>query len=207
MAQFNITQLITGPLTGRNLVVRVASSYAIFIVILSVAYIFGVYALPEGALKDFPLVSNLVFSKRSTLGLQVLKTVAFNLMVVSMVIAANLFRVRALPFGCLPIWANTVVMGLMAGSDSFGGSISSRTAYGSLMFLKIGFLEFSAYILACVATTGITMFYAERWRGVGFRKVARLKELKLTKSEMYLLLLSLALLILAAFNEWTAVYD
>ncbi len=197
----------TSPLTDHNLAVRILSSYAVFVVLLSVTYIFGLYVLPEGALKDFPLVANVALGKEHTFVTQVLKTIAFNLMLVSMIIVANMFRVRSLPFGYLPIWANTAIMGLMAGSNSFSGSISSRTTYGWTMFLKIGFLEFSSYILACAATVGLTMFYADRWRGTRFRKVMRLKELKLTKSEVYLLILSLVLLILAAFNEWAAGTD
>ena len=70
------------------------------------------------------------------------------------------------------------------------------------MFLRIGFLEFSAYILVCAATVGLAMFHADRWRGEQFKRIRRLRDMRLSKQELVLALVALGLLIVAAYNEW-----
>ena len=71
-----------------------------------------------------------------------------------------------------------------------------------MMFLQIGFLEFSAYILGCAATVGLAMFHADRWRGSPFERTRGWKDLSLSKEELVVLLIAMVLLIIAAYNEW-----
>jgi len=114
----------------------------------------------------------------------------------------NHLRVRRFTFGYLPLYANTALMGLFAGTNSFSGGISTYTLRGWLAFLQIGFLEFSAYILGCAATVGLAMFHADRWRGEQFRRIRGWRTLPLSRQEIAVMVVALILLVFGAFNEW-----
>ena len=143
----------------------------------------------------------MVFEEKESSLSSFTKTLVYNIFVLGIIVGVNHYGVRSFTLGYLPLYANTVMIGLFAGTNSFSGGISAYTLEGWLLFLQIGFLEFSAYIFACVATVNLAMFYAERWRGEKFRKIRRFKEVKLSKYELLFLLVSLILLVLAAFNE------
>ena len=182
--------------------VRTGYAFMFFFTFLALAYAFGLLFLPEGIMKELPLPALMVFEEKESFLSSFTKTLVYNLFVLGIIVGVNHYRVRSFTLGYLPLYANTVIIGLFAGTNSFSGGISAYTLEGWLLFLQIGFLEFSAYIFACVATVNLAMFYAERWRGEKFRKIRRFKEVKLSKYELSFLLMSLILLVLAAFNEW-----
>ncbi|RMF62079.1 MAG: hypothetical protein D6743_12655 [Calditrichaeota bacterium] len=188
-----------------NLWYRMARAYFAFFFLLAAAYFFAFFLLPEGCLKDLPIPSSALLGETGSLLSLRLKTLGYNLLVLGVIVCANHFRVRQFTFGYLPLLADTVILGLFAGSNSFSGPVSAYSLKGWLLFLRIGFLEFSAYIFACVSTTKLAMYHAERWRGQQFRKVRKLKEIALTFQERLVLAISLILLFLAAFNEWSAI--
>jgi len=132
----------------------------------------------------------------------VARTATYNLFALLLIVGMNHFRVGRFTLGYLPLYANTVLMGLFAGTNSFSGGVSTYTLEGWLMFLRIGFLEFSAYILVCAATVGLAMFHADRWRGEQFKTIRGLRDVRLSKQELVLALVALGLLIAAAYNEW-----
>jgi len=191
-----------GNLGHGHLWVRTGYAFVLFFAILALAYAFGFLFLPEGIMKELPLPSLLVFEEKESFLSSFIKTLLYNLFMLGMIIGLNHYRVQSFTFGYLPLYTNTVMMGLFAGTNSFSGGISTYTLDGLFLFLQIGFLEFSAYILACVATVNLAMFHAERWRGEKFRKIRRFKDVKLSKYELLFLLMSLILLVVAAFNEW-----
>ena len=185
-----------------SLWVRTGYAFMFFFIFLALAYAFGFLFLPEGIMKELPLPSLMVFEEKESLLSSFTKTLVYNLFVLGLIVGVNHYRVRSFTLGYLPLYANTVMMGLFAGTNSFSEGISAYTLEGWLLFLQIGFLEFLAYIFACVATVNLAMFHAERWRGEKFRKIRRFKEVKLSKYELLFLLVSLILLVVAAFNEW-----
>jgi len=189
-------------LCHESLWVRTGYAFMFFFAFLALAYTFGFLFLPEGIMKELPLPSLMVLKEKDSFLSSFIKTLVYNLFMLSIIIGSNHYRVRSLTFGYLPIYANTIIMGLFAGTNSFSGGISTYTLDGWLLFLQIGFLEFSAYILACTATVNLAMFHAERWRGERFQKIRRFKDARLSKHEILLLLISLTILAVAAFNEW-----
>lgn len=184
---------------------RVGYAYLCFFILLALTYAFGLLFLPEGIMSALPLPSLTLFEGEQSFSSLVTRTVAYNLFALLLIAAMNHFRVRRFTFGYLPLYANTVLLGLFAGTNSFGGGISTYTIEGWMMFLRIGFLEFSAYILVCAATMGLAMFHADRWRGEQFRRLRRFSEIKLSTQELIVVLVALGLLIIAAFNEWKSV--
>lgn len=185
-----------------SLWVRTGYAFLLFFVLLAFAYAFGFLFLPGGIMKELPLPSLIVFEEKESLLFSFTKALVYNLFMLGLIVGMNHYRVRSFALGYLPLYVNTVMMGLFAGTNSFSGGISAYTLEGWLLFLQIGFLEFSAYIFACVATVNLAMFHAERWHGEKFRKIRRFKEVKLSKYELLFLLVSLILLVVAAFNEW-----
>lgn len=189
-------------LCHESLWVRTGYGFMFFFAFLVFAYTFGFLFLPEGIMKELPLPSLMVFKEKESFLSSFIKTLVYNLFVLGLIIGSNHYRVQKLTFGYFPIYANTIIMGLFAGTNSFSGSISTYTLEGGILFLKIGFLEFSAYIFACVSTVNLAMFHAERWRGEKFKKIRGFKDVRLSKHEILFLLISLILLVVAAFNEW-----
>jgi hypothetical protein len=185
-----------------KLSLRVRYAYLCFFVLLALAYALGLFFLPEGAMKALPLPSLTIFEGEQSFSSLVARTVAYNLFGLLLIVGMNHFRVRRFTFGYLPVYANTFLMGLFAGTNSFSGGISTYTVEGWMMFLRIGFLEFSAYILVCAATVGLAMFHADRWRGEQFKRIRRFREDTLSTQEIGVLFGALGILIVAAFNEW-----
>ena len=153
-------------------------------------------------MKGIPFGSIMFFKGKGDFQKNFINTVVFNLFMTGIIIGANHYRVKFFNFGYLPLYANTIIMGLFAGTNSFSGGVSTYTLKGWFLFFQIGFPEFLAYIFACTATTNLTMFYAERWRGENFKKLRNFKQIKLSGQEIILLLLSLILILISAFNEW-----
>ena len=183
---------------------RLGYTYVCFFILLALAYVFGLLLLPQGVMSTLPMPSlSLTFLEGElSFSSLVVRTAACNLFALLLIVVANQFRVRRFTFGYLPLFANTFLPGLFAGTDSFSGGISARIIEGWTMFLRIGFLEFSAYILVCVATIGLAMFHADRWRGEPFKRIRRFREIRLSAPELIAVIVALGLLILAAFNEW-----
>lgn len=181
---------------------RIGYTFAVFFALFFFTYALGFLLLPEGILKEIPMLVDLVFGETASFPSSVTRTIAMNGFTFVLIIAMNLFRVRAFTFGYLPLYANTALMGLFAGTNSFEGSVSTYTLAGWRLFFHIGFVEFSAYVFACTATVGLAIFHAEQWRGEKFQRVRRLRDVRLSGSELALLLSGMGLLVLAAFNEW-----
>ena len=185
-----------------NLWTRVGYAYLGFFVLLALAYAVGWLFLPEGGMRDLPLPSLAFFEGAQALPTLVVRTAVYNLLALAFVVAMNHLRVGRFTFGYLPLYANTVLMGLFAGTNSFSGGVSTYTLEGWTVFLRIGFLEFSAYLLACAATVNLAMFHADRWRGEPFRRIREFGAVRLSRQEVAVVLVALGLLVVAAYNEW-----
>ena len=185
----------------QRLGVRLATAYLLFFGLLAGSYALGLL-LPEGALRHLPLPSSALLGETGSPLLLAVQTLGYNLFLLLLILGANHFRIGHFTLGYLPLYANVILLGLFAGSDSFAGGVSSRNLEGWLLFLRVGFLEFSAYILACAATVPLAMFHADRWRGESFRRLRRFQDVRLSWQEWACLLLALGLLALAAVSEW-----
>lgn len=190
-------------LSDERLLIRIGYGFLFFAIILVLGFIVGFLVLPEGILRGIPLPSLILLGTSDSLLITIIKTFVINtLFVLVPLIVLNHLRVRTFTFGYLYLFSQTFVMGLFAGTNSFGGGISAYTVEGWLLFFQIGFVEFSSYILFCVATVNLVMFHANRWRHEQFQRIRNFRDFQLSKSEILLLLIALGLLGLAAFNEW-----
>ncbi|MGB3346518.1 MAG: hypothetical protein WBA71_04610 [Candidatus Humimicrobiia bacterium] len=113
-------------------------------------------------MKEFPLLSLIVFEEKESFLSSLIKILIYNLFMLSIIIGLNHYIVRYLTFGYFPLYASTIMMELFAGTNSFSGVIPTYTLEGWLLFLQIGFLDFSAYIFACIATINLAMFHTVR---------------------------------------------
>ncbi len=193
---------ISGNLSHDNLWIRSGYAFLYFFAFLALAYAFGFLILPEGVMKELPIPALMVFQAEASFFSSFIKTAAYNSFMLLVIIGMNLYRVRSLTLGNFPLYTNTVIMGLFAGTNSFSGDVSTFTLEGWLLFLQNGFLEFSAYILACAATVRLAVFHAKRWRGEKFKKIREFKEIRLSKLELLFQLIAFGLLAIAALNEW-----
>jgi len=173
-----------------------------FFILLALTYAFGLFFLPTGVMQTLPLPSLVFFEGGASFSSLVAQTIAYNLYALLLIVVSNHFRVDQFTFGYLPLYANTILLGLFAGTDSFSGNISARTIDGWILFLQIGFLEFSAYILVCTATVSLAMFHADKWRGEQFRKIRKFIESRLSLQEVITILVAIGILFVAAYNEW-----
>ncbi|MHA1246303.1 MAG: hypothetical protein ACTSPE_03185 [Candidatus Thorarchaeota archaeon] len=187
---------------GEDLARRVIAAFVLFVVLLLLSFAVGAFILLAGAMSEIPLLSVLAFAGEESLVSAVTKALLINLFMIALIMLANHCRVRDLNFGYLVIYANTVLMGLFAGTDSFAGGVSTFTLDGWLLFARIGLVEFSAYILICAATVPLTVYYADAWRGEDFRRTRNFRNVSLNRSEAALIVLSFLLLLVAAVNEW-----
>ena len=193
---------IIGNLSHNNIWIRAGYAYLFFFTLLASSYTFGFLFMPEGIMKEIPFPSLMVFEEMDPFLSLLFKTIVINTYALIIIIVGNHLRVRSFTFGYLPLFTNTVFMGLFAGTNSFSGTISAYSLKGLWMFLQIGFLEFSAYIIVCAATVNLAMYHAEKWHGEKFKKIRSFWEFHLSKLELIFLLIAFVLLAFAAFNEW-----
>ncbi|RMF58884.1 MAG: hypothetical protein D6748_07595 [Calditrichaeota bacterium] len=197
-------QLITG-LNHEKLFCRIGYAYLAFFILLTGSYLIGYLFLPEGIMQHFPSPALTFLEGNHSFSTLFFSTLGYNLFILMLIIGMNLFRVKQFTFGYLPLYANTVILGFFAGTNSFSGGVSSYSLEGWLMFARIGFLEFSAYILGCAATVGLVMFHSEKWRGESFTRIRGWSQLRLKRGEVGVLFIAVALLIMGAYNEWTMI--
>lgn len=182
---------------------RLFYAYFYFVILLLATYIGARALLPEGSMRNFPALSSSIFERGpdSTLS-HILTTLLINLVFAMLIVACNTMRVGTFTLGYLPLYANTAIPGLFAGSNSFSGGISAYTWTGLKAFMLIGFLEFSAYIFICDASVRATIFHANRWRGESFKRLEPRQKFHPTTGETVCFILAAMLLGIASVNEW-----
>ena len=192
---------------------RVLWLYGLYMLLSNAAYLFGYSVLPEGFMRGSPQVAvgRLVAGATSfwsEFGL----TLVFNLGLVAVIgVLLNLNQVRGFPAGYVVPISLGLVSNLISGTNSFGASdLRAYNAWdGMALGLSIGGAEMLAYILVIAATAGLGVHHYRswwRWSGVWQpAKLKRLRDLRLSRSEILCLALGILLLIAAAFREtWLA---
>lgn len=192
---------------------RVLWLYGLYMLLANAAYLFGYTLLPEGFMRGSPQVGvgRLAASATSFWG-EFGLTLLFNLgLVVITGALLNLNRVRGFPTGYILPISLGLISGLIAGTNSFAASdLRLYNAWeGMALGLSIGGVEMLAYILAIAATAGLGVYqYRSWWRWSGAWapvKLRRVRDLRLSRSELICLVLGIVLLIAAAYREtWLA---
>ena len=192
---------------------RVLWLYGLYMLLSNAAYLFGYSVLPEGFMRGSPQVAvgRLVdgaTSFWSEFGL----TLVFNLGLVAVTgVLLNLNQVGGFPAGYVVPISLGLVSGLISGTNSFAASdLRAYNAWdGMALGLSIGGVEMLAYILVIAATAGLGVYqYRSWWRWSGEwqpAKLKRLRDVRLSRSEIVCLALGVLLLIAAAYREtWLA---
>jgi hypothetical protein len=188
---------------------RVLWLYGLYMLLSNAAYLFGYSVLPEGFMRGSPQVAvgRLVAGATSfwsEFGL----TLVFNLGLVAVIgLLLNLNQVRGFPMGYILPISLGLVSGLISGTNSFAASdLRAYNAWdGMALGLSIGGVEMLAYILVIAATAGLGVYhYRSWWRWSGEwqpAKLKRLRDVRLSGSEIVCLALGGALLLAAAYRE------
>lgn len=188
---------------------RVLWLYGLYMLLSNAAYLFGYTLLPEGVMRGTPYVAagRVVSSAASSWG-EFGLTLLFNLgLVVLMSVLLNLNQVRGFPMGYILPISLGLVSGLISGTNSFAASDLRQynARDGMALGLSIGGVEMLAYILVIAATAGLGVYQYRswwRWRGAWAPvKLRRLRDVRLSGSEIVCLALGIVLLIAAAYRE------
>lgn len=185
---------------------RVLLLYGTYNLCHNLAFLVGYHLLAPGAMKGtHPALIASRVAEASTYWSEFAGTLALNLLVMgSICVLLNLQRVGTTPLGyTVPLFLG-VTTGLFLGTNSLvavdlsGVPFLSGTATG----LKIGGAEMLGYVCLIAATAGISTHQRQTWwRKEKFVRVRRLRDLRLSRGEVVVLALGLALIVAAAFRE------
>jgi len=118
-------------------------------------------------------------------------------------VGANLQQVRGFPLGYVIPIALGIVSGLVTGTNSYVADDLSRYSVreGMALGLSIGGLEMLAYIMIIAATVKVGIYQYRSlvdWKPV---KAMNLRDVRLSRQEVFCLLAGVLLLVLAAYRE------
>jgi len=197
-------------LTQDNVFKRTLLLYGIYTLLFDICFVFGFYFLPEGFMRGSPqMAAGEAVARTTSFWPQFGLTLLFNLGVYAIIsIVSNFNQVRGFPAGYLipPILAMT--QGLIVGTNSFiaddldrYSSIREALALGK----TIGGLETLGFILIIASTVKYGVYqYQSWWRWSGKwrpTQLMRLRDVRLSRAELFYLSLGVVLLIIAAYRE------
>lgn len=192
-----------------NLLKRILLLYGIYSLLSNVFFIIGYYFLPEGFLRGSPqMVPGELVAQQAGIWAQFGMTLFFNLGVMTVIILlANLNQVNGFPVGYLIPISLGIMSGLIPGTNSFVSSDLSHYSVreGMALGLSIGGLEMLAYILIIASTIKFGVYHYRSWWRWGGQweptKVMNLRDVRLSKQEIFCIILAIILFIVAAYRE------
>jgi hypothetical protein len=209
----NPLRKITSGVTDDDVYKRIGWMYASFFLLYVSVTSLGHYLLPEGILRGkHPIISALEFSPN--LWISMLQIFGYNLIATLLIIGANLLaqesrlsKGKFVPIGYTVFWVQAVLFSVVVGTWSFEHVAAAPPLDHKLVrifdvFHHAGLLEFSAYLLAAVASFKFTLWYSDGRRIVASRKW---EDVNLARSEKTLLILAFVLLLSAALVESYAI--
>ena len=184
---------------------RILWLYGLHTLLSNTFLLAGYYLLPEGVLRGTPLTFvGEVAAKPQGFGAQFGLTLLFNLGLVTVVgVGANLQRVKAFPVGYVIPVVLGIVGGLVTGTNSYAADDLSRYSAldGMVLGLSIGGVEMLAYVIIIASTTKLGIYQYRSlvdWKPI---KVMSLRDVRLSKQEVFCLVVGVLLLMLAAYRE------
>jgi len=135
----------------------------------------------------------------------VLFIVLSNILLCTLIIVGNIFvRFSNVTPGVIVLIIQAVMIGWLAGSNGFEVPFANVTA-ANIQYLRIGLWETTAYALACAVTLPKSLLIAETFPAKEWSETHRLKDIRLSNSEIYILLSAFIVLIIAAIIETFAI--
>jgi hypothetical protein len=194
-----------GEAVGDGVMKRVILLYGAYALVHDVVFLIGYYLLPVGFLRGGPASAAAdVVASAPSFAAQLALTLAFNLGVVAAVgVGLNLLRVRDLPLGYVYPLAMGVMTGLVTGTDSFlsPSAMQMPLRAGLAAGLSIGGVEMFGYVCIIAATAGLGLYRYESWWRLTGTRIRRLRELRLSRSELLVLVLGVTSVVVAACIE------
>ncbi len=188
-----------------NILKRTFWAYMIFYLVPTLsAFAIGYFFLPEGFLRGGPLPTPSEFvAQQEGFWSQFLGTIGFNLGFIFLIgIGCNTQRVRKFPLGYLYILIQAIMMGIVAGTNSFVvQAISPYTLEGWLVALRIGHLEFLGYTCIVASTIGVVLQEYDSWRQWKPSTTRSLRDIQFSRQEIIGLIIGIILVIIAGYNE------
>ncbi len=188
-----------------NIFKRVLWLYGLYSLLNLFSFLLGYHFLPEGFMRGSPYsaIGSFVASA-SSFWSEFSLTLLFNLGTVIVVcILTNLQQFKHVPAGYIVPVVLGVVSGLVSGTNSFAASdLKQFNAWdGMALGMGIGGIEMLAYVLVISATANIGLYNYEslkQWQG---EKLKTLRDIKLSKSEIFCLGLGISMIVFAAYRE------
>lgn len=184
---------------------RILWLYGLFTLLSNISFLTGYYLLPEGFMRASPQMAagELVASAESFWS-QFGLTLLFNIGLITVVgIGTNLQQVRGVPAGyIIPILLG-ISGGLIAGTNSFIADDLSRYSVreGLALALSIGEVEMLAYIIIIASTVKFGIYQYRSLLDWHPTKLMRLRDVRLSRWEVFCLIIAVLLLVLAAYRE------
>jgi len=165
----------------------------------------GYYLLPEGVFRGTPLTYvGEVAAKPEGFWAQFGLTLLFNLGLMTVAgVGANLQRVKGFSVGYVIPVVLGIVGGLVTGTNSYVADDLSRYSAldGMALGLSIGGVEMLAYVIIIASTIKLGIYQYRSlvdWKPI---KLMSLRDVRLSKQEVFCLVVGVLLLILAAYRE------
>jgi hypothetical protein len=195
--------------SAENVWKRVLFLYGAYMLLNNSAYLIGYYFLPEGFMRSSPQAAvGRAVASAGSFGQELVMTLLINLGLVALLaLVLNLNQVKGFPTGYLYPLILGVVGGLIAGTNSFAASDLAQFSVweGMALSLSIGNLEMLGYIYVIAATVRLGIYhYKSWWRWTGewqAIKTMRLRDVRLDRFEVAVLLAGIALILFAAYRE------
>ena len=194
-----------------NLLKRILLLYGLYSLLSNAFFLVGYYFLPEGFLRGSPQMGpGELVAQQTGFWAQFGLTLFFNLGVTgALIVVLNFNQVNGFPVGYLLPISLGIMSGLIPGTNSFIASDLSRYSVreGMALGLSIGGLEMLAYTLIIASTVKFGVYqYKSWWRWGGEwepTKVMNLRDVRLSKQEIFCIIIGVILFIVAAYRETT----
>lgn len=198
----NITEYLTDRSLLKRFMWMCILSFSVFFLTWIVSYL----VLPQGILKG-KLLSTWLFGEDVDVLSTLLKIFLFNFLIGGIVFSlCNLFRVGNVPLGCVVVWLEFLVFGVLKGTNSFVYPYETMLS-SFLGFLRTGLWESSAYILITCSTFNFAIYRQESWLSGKVTRIKQWQDVKLSKTEKGTYVIGVAILAFSAFLESLAIFN
>jgi hypothetical protein len=197
----------TNDRVDHGVLVRLLLLYGAYNLIHNFVFLLAYHLFPPGFLKGTHVmaIASWVGSAGGLWGVFG-RTLLMNLGVMGTIcVLLNLQRVRTIPLGyTVPLFLG-VTTGLALGTNSFAGIDLSNIPFraGTAEGLSIGGAEMLGYMCLIAATSRISMYQRQTWWRWSeyFVRIRRISDLRLSLSEIVVLVAGIGLIVLGAYRE------
>lgn len=184
---------------------RILWLYGLHTLLSNAFLLIGYYLLPDGALRGTPLTyAGALAAQPDSFWAQFGLTLLFNLGLVTLFgVGANLQQVRGIPVGYAVPVVLGIVSGLVTGTNSYVADDLSRysTLEGMALGLSIGGAEMLAYVIIIASTVKFGIYQYVSLVDWHPKKLMRLRDVRLSRQELFCVVIGVLLLVLAAYRE------